>query len=313
MDMDNLAEDVVITHLSDEVSDEALDITVPIIEDDLRAGQLGTQIYRSLAEHQATPRSLITAASKKDAYYFQVRFHYAQYGTYQGKDACLIVLRLSFQQHGSSRYKSAELEVEFEDAVNVGINPFDNDIDTTYQPRVLAYEPVLFEGPVTGAIGSTSVKLDVPLSVPGGIVGITPGISYTKGSVYEGKFRIHGVVKEDPPSLIHWTMREDKIKKNGIRPELSVPIIVSYTPGRRFAARVRFKADLYMTLLRPVCGMKDDPIFFDPDYMKSALRNGQTAATGHHPTVPGSKVDNLDSIQLRDLTRLTNIGGVFGE
>lgn len=81
------AQDVIVKRLDDSETDEALEITVPIAEDDLRSGQLGTQIYRNLAEHQTTPRSLITAASKKDAYYFQVRSQHARYGKYQEQDA----------------------------------------------------------------------------------------------------------------------------------------------------------------------------------------------------------------------------------
>ena len=34
-------------------------------------------------------------------------FNHAQYGTYEGQDACLIILKLSFQQYRSSRFKSA--------------------------------------------------------------------------------------------------------------------------------------------------------------------------------------------------------------
>lgn len=170
---------------------------------------------------------------------------------------------------------------------------------------VLAYESVLHQGPATETRGSTKVKLDLPISSPGVIVGVTPGISYNKGTVFEGMFQIHGVLKEDPPSLVHYVMREDKIKKNGIHPEFSVAMIVSHTPGRRFAARVRFKADLLMVFLRPVCGIKDDPIFFDPDVMKSDRTKSQAAAQGQQPVVPGTKVDDLDLVDLKELTGLS--------
>lgn len=311
---DNKSEDageVVIKNLSDNEDDEILEITIPLVDDDLRAGQLGTQIYRNPAENQNSPRSLVTASSKKGSYYFQVRFHHAQYGTYKGQDACLIVLKLSFQQYSSSRFKSAELEVELEDAANLGLNPHAGDIDTTYRPRILDYEPKLFQGPVSEVRGSTKVKLDLPISAPGGIIGITPGISYTKESISESNFQIHGVIKETPPSKAHWVMREDNIRKNGIRSELSVVMVVNYTPKRRFAARVRFKADLFMTFLRPVCGIKDDPIFFDPELMKSGPTNMNTPTLIQQPTVPGIKAETLDQIDLKALTKLAEIGGQF--
>ncbi|KAK5118453.1 hypothetical protein LTR62_002967 [Meristemomyces frigidus] len=320
-------DDVLITIVEDGEGDEVLEIKTPLVGDDLPAGQLGTHIYRNPPEHQNLPRDLITAAEKKNAYYQQVRFHRAKYGKYNGLDACLIVFKLSFQTLRSTlRFKSAELEVEFDDAANLGLNPYEVDLDTTFRPRVLRHEPGYFKGPVSEVQGSSTVKLDIPIQAPGGIVGITPGISRSRDTLRESAFEVHGVVKEDPPSLVHWVMREDGIKDNGIRPELAVAIIVQYFPPRRFFARVRFKADLFMTSLRPadllstfvkpVCGLKDDPVFFDPEYMQSGQSStGATAIVPNsapYATVPGLEAQGLDDEDLQKLTKIKDIGGQFG-
>ena len=296
---------------TEENSDVALEIETALAHDDLRSGQLGTHIYRNFAEaHQAEPRDLVTAAQLKNVYYFHARYHYARYGTYTGQPACLVILDLSFQQYSNFRFKSAEIEMEFEDADNVGLNPHEVDIDTTFQPRVLAFEPQDFSGPVTSVEGNNTVKLDVPIQVPGGFVGITPGVSRSKDFVRDGWFKIHGVVKEDPPSMIHWTIREDKIRKNGIRSEVSVATIVSYFPGHRFAARVRVAADVFFPFLRPMCGKKDDPIYFDPARMrdKPSLR---VKGVEDSSLVPGLNLGVLDHLPLKKFTRIDASGGSF--
>ena len=296
-------------------SDDALEVTVPLQDDDLRAGQLGTQIYRNLAEAQLSePRDLVTAQTRKRVFYFQARYRYARYGTYQGRDACLIVLAMSFQQYSDARFKAAEIEIDFEDAQNVGLNPYEDDIDLTHQPRVLDFEPKEFHGPVSQVTGTNKIKLDVPISAPGGFIGVTPGLSQSKDFIREGNFKVHGVVKEDPPSSLHWVLREDKIKKGGIRSEMSVAMIVSYTPNRKFAARVRLKADIFLPFLRPMCGAKDDPIFFDPEYMKANRQ--PLAATSLHTgsaVVPGIQAEELDHEDLKEMTRLSALGGIFVE
>lgn len=296
--------------------DIGLESSIPIEDDEERAGQLGTQIYRNFTEaHASESRDLITAKELKRVYHFQARYHYARYGTFDGHPACLIVIDVSFQEYSSFRFQSAEIEIELEDAANIDLNPHDMDIDTTYRPHVLTFEPREFHGPVTSVKGNRAVKLDIPIQAPGGLVGMTPGVRVSQDTVRDGYFKIHGVVKEDPPSLLHWKIREDKIRKAGIRSEVSLALIVKYFPGRKFAARVRLRGDILLPLLRPVCGQKDDPIYFDPDYLPrktskrvQELESSTSTGVGHN-TVPGLRLAALDSLDLKRLTRLNAFSG----
>ncbi|KAI9873233.1 MAG: hypothetical protein M1830_000676, partial [Pleopsidium flavum] len=108
---------------------DTLDLTVALIPDDLRAGQLGTPTFRNItvSEH-LSPRELITAKELRH-FYFHARFQSARYGSYAGKPACLIVLDFSFQKPGStmSRFRHAEIDVEFEDEVTAASNPHNDD------------------------------------------------------------------------------------------------------------------------------------------------------------------------------------------
>lgn len=223
----------------------------------------------------------------------------------------MIVLDLSFQQYTSFRFQSAEIEIEFKDADDVGLNPHEVDIDTTYQPRVLAFEPQEFHGPVTSVKGTNTVKVDIPIQAPGGIVGITPGVARSEDFVRDGLFRVHGVIKEDPPSMIHWTIREDKIRKNGIRSEISVAMVVSYFQGHKFAARVRLRADVLFPVLRPLCGEKDDPIYFDPEHVPRKASARVKEVEGVNTTIPGKHVGDLVDLPLKNFTRLETFGGTF--
>lgn len=55
----------------------ALEVETPLQHDNLRAGQLGTHVYRNFSEnHEHEPRDLITAKELKHIYYFNVRYHY---------------------------------------------------------------------------------------------------------------------------------------------------------------------------------------------------------------------------------------------
>ncbi|KAJ9640190.1 hypothetical protein H2204_003415 [Knufia peltigerae] len=294
----------------EEDVEECVAFSIPLEDDDLRAGQLGTRIYRNLNETE--PRDLITAKESKNQYHFQARFAFAKYGTYHGADACLVVVRVSFQQRSSHRFKSAEIEMNFEDAANVDLNPHEADIDTTHQPKVLDFEPKEFQGPTTDALVQNSLSLSVQVSAPSIPVAVTPGGSTSTTYVKKRRFKIHGIVEDDPPSSLHWVIREDDIQKDGIPSEVKVAMIVTYTPGRKFAARLRLRADVFLPFLRPVCGLKDEPIFFDPEFMQDQAAKKLAVAQGVAPTVPGLVGCSLDRVSLKEITGLFATGGDFG-
>lgn len=308
---------------------ESLDLDVALIPDDLRAGQLGTAIFRNMTvAEQSSPRELVTAKELRH-FYFHVRFQSARYGTFARKPACLIVLDFSFQKSGStmSRFQHAEIDVEFEDGVTVTSNPHGDDIEDEeedeerdalkHQPRVLSFEPRNYQGPVASGQGHTMLGAQISLSPPGGIVSLTPSISKQTPFVKEGYFKAHGTVRDNPPSRVHLSMDENEMTHGGIRAEMSLAMIVNYTPGRKFAARVRVKCDLYLRLLRPMCGEKDEPIWFDPQRMRrKGAANSQTkviVGEGERArrTVPGVESEELEAVDLKNLTRLGVIGGIF--
>lgn len=284
MENHTATEFAVVSPFEDGDENQSTNFSFPLEDDDLRSGQLGSHAYRNFNEsHKSSPRELITG-KKTSAYYFHAKCRY-QYGMFKNSSkepfqgavtdlnsknstpAALIMLDCSFQERApaGSRFKMAEVELEFYDATSVLLNPHESDIDEQYVPTVLQFEPHHFQGPVVSALGQTGKQIGISLSDPTNTFSINPSISRTTPFMVEGPFRIHGVVENDPPSKIHWVIREDKLKRNGIRPEISLAAIVSYTPGRRFAARVRIKADVAFPFVRPVAGAKDDPLYFEPE------------------------------------------------
>jgi hypothetical protein len=293
---------------STDASDQSTLFSFSLEDDDLRSEQLGHHTYRNYNESH--PRGLVTARHE-GGYYFHARCRRPIHGSYNSLDqqtssvsaidapkhvsAALIVLDFSFQQRASSRsrFKMAEIELEFYDAATVLLNPHESgaEIDITQVPTVLHFEPQQFEGPVASAVGQTGHALGISVSDPTNMFSFNPSISRTTPFVVESSFKVHGVLENDPPSKIHWVMREDKLKKNGIRPEVSIAAIVKYVPGRKFAARVRIRADVALRFVRPVAGAKDDPLYFE-----------------------AGEDEGKDSVlprDLRGLTRLDAYGGMW--
>ena len=317
---------------SANVTSEKTSITIPLEDDDLQAGLLKS--YKNEGEEEKDmPRAIITAKDLPNLCYFHVHFSTGECGNFRTqpkeplKPACRVVLDFSFQQLSSWRFEKAEIEVEFEDAANVILDGADTSedaiVDTTHQPRILAFEPQYYAGPVSFAEGTTNPNIQANISPPGGIFGLSVGNGATKPFHLKESFKIHGVLRDNPPSRIVWTVSENKLTKEGIRREFSTALIVSYTPGHKFAARVRVRANLWMGFLRPVCGKKDDPIFFNPEKMRSKevdRSDGETSITagtaqlvevGESKPVSVVEGEIFDRAGLRELTRLTSLGGEF--
>ena len=221
---------------SADASDESILFSFPLEDDDLRSGQLGHHAYKNFNE--SNPRGLVTAR-REAGYYFHARCRRPIYGLYNDESqdqlcssvsaldapkhapAALIVLDFSFQQRASSgsRFKMAEIELEFYDAATVLLNPHESgaEIDNIHVPRVVQFEPQHFEGPVASTVGQQSHTLGMSVSDPMGVLSINPSISRTTPFVLQS-FMVHGVLENEPPSRIHWVIREDKLKKDGIRP-----------------------------------------------------------------------------------------------
>ena len=98
-------------------------------------------------------------------------------------------------------------------------------------------------------------------------------------------------VEEDPPSSLHWVTTENKIQIDGIPFERSVALTVSYTLGRRFAARVRLGADVCLPFLRTICGANND---LGLEHLKSKMQQFSAGVA----VVPAARTDALDQEDL---------------
>lgn len=302
----------------DDDAETGLDLEVPLVLDKLKEQQLGSSEYRNTAKrHLHEPRSLVAAYDSRH-FYFHVHFSHATYGLYRSKPACLVVLDLSFQKRGKSfsRFQAAEVDIEFRDApltptatqASGGAHGSDSeDIDDDdLQPTVLAYEPRLFYGPVDVEKGSAHATAKLGLTPPGGIAALGLELGRQFHFLEEGFFKAHGTLCDNPQSRVHLSLSENALRRSGIREEVSAALVVGYVPGRRFSARVTVRADLYLNPLTPVCGEKDEPIYFDPESMMASAGGSKRART-----VPGVEGD-LDNVNLlQKLTRLGQYGGVF--
>ncbi|MCJ1329535.1 hypothetical protein MMC10_006215 [Thelotrema lepadinum] len=247
---------------------EEVNFSILLEDDDLRSRQLGSsQIGRNKEQHMDAPRQEVTAI-ETGSFNVSVRCQRPRYGLAKndkGEDvlATLIRFDLSFQQL-SKRLRRAEVEIEFEDASTLDLNAHEVQISSVDEPTILRIAPRLYQGTITQVIGHRSRELGMSISDPSQVAGVRAKLADTTPTVKEGSFTIHGRVKRSPASEVHWVLREDKIKKTGLFPEVSVGILVSCTPGRKFAARVRVTADIWLNFLKLVAGKKDDPLFFTP-------------------------------------------------
>ena len=88
-------------------------------------------------------------------------------------------------------------------------------------------------------------------------------------------------------------------------------MVVSYFPGHKFAARVCLRADVLFSVLRPLCGEKDDPIYFDPEHVSRVDSARVKEVERINTTIPGKHVGYLVHLPLKKLTRLETFGGTF--
>lgn len=302
-----------------DVVEEAssVEIEIPFIYDESATSQLGGKSYVNETEAQLfSPRSTITARELRH-FRFQARYRGgARFGTFDQKPACLIILDFSFQKFGSTpcRYKHAEIDVAFEDgkaALADVQDPQEFEDCMAHQPRILAFEPHEYHGPGTSGTGSTTIGGSVSLSAPGGILGASLNPSRTTPFAREGYAKVHGF-PTDEDSRIVFSVDENSMSGDGIRSEWSAAMVVQYTPGRRFAARVHIKAHIFLRVTNPVCGAKDDPVFFDLEYMRGAGKvNTAGSDQQGSTTVPSVQGQALDGVDLKAETRLGAWGGTF--
>ncbi|KAH7010167.1 hypothetical protein EDB80DRAFT_892223 [Ilyonectria destructans] len=254
-----------------DTDDRYVQFTIPLEYDDYDQSLLGSRTHKNSAGYQSQPRKEVTSYDSA-GYGLEVRCRRPRYGTSKNEakedvSAALVVLDFSFQPRYSDstvRFKRAEITFDFDDADTVDHNPHDGMLDPTHQLEVLHWEPRTFQSPATQIVGQKSAQIGLSVEGPSGVGKAGVQTNETKPIIRESAFSIHAVKMGDPGSLIRWTIREDNIRKSGLPPELSLGVICSCTPGRKFVARIRVEATIRLSLLQlsRVAGEKDDPLCF---------------------------------------------------
>ena len=302
-----------------EESPITVDLDIPLEYDEDTASQLGGTIFKNKTEaNLSSPRNIITEKEIRN-FRFQARYHApARFGTYNSQPACLIVVDFAFQKFGStvSRYTHAEIDVAFEDGQAALLDELTDEEEAEsakYQPKILTFEPHEYHGPTSSGTGSTTLGLQLPIGLPGGVVSLSPGLSRKMPFSRDRYEKVHAFLT-DNNSRLCFSVDENSMNDGGVRSEWSAAIIVGYTPKRRFAARISIKAHLFLRVRNPVCGKKDDPIFFHDEVMKksSPVNTFQQHGTTCR-VVQGSQDEQLDSADLKAYTRLGAWGGTFLE
>ena len=251
--------------------EEAVEFSIKLEDDELRSRQLGRfQAIRNDQRHQDQPREDVTRLQASSVY-VGVRCLPPRYGSAKNNrnppedvSATLIGLDLTFQKLRDSRLRHATVEIEVEDAETISQNAHELQIDQTWQPRILRFAPHYYQGEITQAVGHTSGQMGISASDPSQTVKVNGTYTTTTPVLDRGHLSIQGARLSS--SEARWTLSENKITKSGMPPEVLLGLLVSCTPGRKFAAIVRITANIkgFLGLTRPVAGEKDDPLFFTP-------------------------------------------------
>lgn len=275
--------------------------------DKTRVNQLASRIYKNIgADQETSPRYTVTGKEGRiwtGTYKIQVscdrrKLKWGPYG--DSEFACLIVFDFTFKVVNSrARYREANIRITFQDGQDAGAvdeeaPPSDEEI--AHLPRILRYEPINFR-PKNKESREQPVQMHAEASLQAQIapVSLSAGVAREIPSIKVGFHELHGTVEADPYWTLEMLVKENQLVSNeGIYPRFSIPIVVSYIPGRRFIARVEAEVDLEWTVINPAFGKADAPVNFDPDVLK-----------------PATEV-KLDDVPLQDLTGLkTWHDGVF--
>ena len=117
----------------------------------------------------------------------------------------------------------------------------------------------------------------------------------------ESKLLVHGVRSgRGTRNKVTWTVKEDRLKKDGLPPEMHMPIIVTSKEPRRFLARVTVSAHYaivrgQLARMIPVIGKMDEPLYFDPAALDAAIEGNQTGPDG---TPVAQNIGNLNEVSL---------------
>jgi hypothetical protein len=225
-------------------------------------------------------RSLATQEQiGKTGYSAYVR--HVQYGTYDGKSACLVGLDFAFRfpPRAGSRFSTAEIEVTFEKA----IDPQDPSVrckDPSLDPIVANFAPKQMLGKVRERNDSMSVGVEVPitLGLPFASAGVTPSWSRDTTKTQEGRAELYGNLAQDDDhddgaNSVTWDLTENPVSKEGIFRSFRGIVLLFCRPQEAFWLRVsvkpvvKFSLDPRRLFTKRLMQDRDDPVLLDGSTM----------------------------------------------
>ncbi|KAI9825593.1 MAG: hypothetical protein M1819_000489 [Sarea resinae] len=220
------------------------------------------------ARYSSVTREIIAEREFRKMYY-KVLFRQVQYGVYQGQPACLLVFDVQFHSsdHERHRFKSANIEVDFDDSTDVEVLEFG--------PQ-LVYGAIIEEqsrwhweagGNVSLSLGPASIEL------------LHAQVGRDTDYPIRRMMRLQGSSRGIPqPHRVVWSLEERK--QDGIPPIIeSFVILARYPAGATFQARFLIRTSVGLSLYPrawPFYSPRDDPVKFheshprgpsiDPDF-----------------------------------------------
>ncbi|KAL2043747.1 hypothetical protein N7G274_003266 [Stereocaulon virgatum] len=296
-------------------ADDLVNITFDLKFDAVKANQLGSTIYRNDTRDSDT-RSDVAGREGHLLWGGTYTMHIAcrkkklRFGIFDGKAACLVVFDMVFTTSLTrSVYKSAMVQIAFDDcerAELISNGEEEEDIPDEVinaRPQVLKFQPSMFVGDKDRRENPGRFGGEFGATGPSGIgsLKVTAEKDAVDKSIKEGNDKITGVLRVKD-SVLQLSINDNKLVDRAMIENFSVPVIVTYKPNRKFQARIRAEADLeWHAWVKPAFGRKDDPVLFDPGRLRGEkLRNGDSV-----------DIDLNTAVDLEDLTRLKQYGGVF--
>jgi hypothetical protein len=208
---------------------------------------------------------------------YSAYLQHVQYGTYQGKPACLLGIDFSFRfpPKASSRFTYAEVEVTFEKALNIK-DPLLRSTDASLDPVVANFAPKEILGLVKDRENKKSFEIEVPIvfQVPFGSAELLAKWSRETTLTEEGRFELHGDLAQDDEhddgaNSVAWDLAENKISKDGILRSFRGVVLLFYRPREAFWMHVSVKPVVSFSLdprrlfTKKLVREKDEPILLD--------------------------------------------------
>ncbi|ETS85178.1 hypothetical protein PFICI_03203 [Pestalotiopsis fici W106-1] len=228
------------------------------------------RVNRQLATHETLGRT---------GYSAYVR--HVQYGSYQEKPACLVVVDFSFRfpTRSNNRFTSAYIEVRFEKAPQGASEPHgseDRASSSPDDPEVVNFAPKqLSDNAPTERKVNRLFELEVPFKVE--VPYVSMGFSFKRSAGWarteEGRGRVHGGFYQDDDhddgaNGVTWDVEENHVSKEGIVRDLRTLVMLRWRPEAPFLMHVRVKPVVSFALdarrlVRRLVGERDEPVALD--------------------------------------------------